>query len=115
MAKVYVSILPQPNYVCAVSLNLGGNRLPSVFSLANRCYPTIMERDMFRRVENKMIWVLWFMLGLIWAWGIVAVVAVFLQHKDNVAYQKLDVPPIVNTVETIPVDVYKLEKVIVEY
>ena len=55
------------------------------------------------------------MLGLIWAWGIVAVVAVFVQHKDNVAYQKLDVPPIVNTVETIPVDVYKLEKVIVEY
>lgn len=56
------------------------------------------------------------MLGLIWAWGIVAVVAVFVQqHKDNVAYQKLDVPPIVNTVETIPVDVYKLEKVIMEY
>ena len=68
-----------------------------------------------RRVENKMIWVLWFMLGLIWAWGIVAVVAVFVQYQDNVAYQKLDVPPIVNTVETIPVDVYKLEKVIVEY
>ena len=49
-----------------------------------------------------------------WAF-FVAVVAVFVQYQDNVAYQKLDVPPIVNTVETIPVDVYKLEKVIVEY
>ena len=86
--------------------------MPSVFSLANRCYPTIMERDM---IDKPIQWILWFMLGLIWAWGIVAVVAVFIQHKDNVAYQKLDVPPIVNTVETIPVDVYKLEKVIVEY
>lgn len=55
------------------------------------------------------------MLGLIWAWGIVAIVAVVLEYTDNIAYQELDVPPIVNTVETIPVDVYKLEKVIVEY
>ena len=66
-------------------------------------------------IDKPIQWILWFMLGLIWAWGIVAVVAVFLQYQDKVAYQKLDVPPIVNTVETIPVDVYKLEKVIVEY
>ena len=66
-------------------------------------------------IDKPIQWILWFMLGLIWAWSIVAVVAVFLQYQDNVAYQKLDVPPIVNTVETIPVDVYKLEKVIVEY
>ena len=70
---------------------------------------------MFRRIENRMKWLLWFMLGLIWAWGIVAIVAVVLEYTDNIAYQELDVPPIVNTVETIPVDVYKLEKVIVEY
>ena len=112
MAKVYVSILPQPNYVCAVSLNLGGNRLPSVFSLADPLLP-LNYGERYDRQTNTMDTMVyaWINLGM----GHRCSCCCIFTIPSNVAYQKLDVPPIVNTVETIPVDVYKLEKVIVEY
>ena len=64
------------------------------------------------------LWVaVWFVLGMLWAWGLVAIVAVTLDfNRDtNVNYTnmttKRDMPEIINTVDTIPVEVYKLERI----
>jgi len=64
------------------------------------------------------LWVaVWFVLGMIWAWGLVAIVAVTLDYNrdtelsyTNMATEK-DMPEIINTVDTIPVEVYKLERI----
>ena len=57
--------------------------------------------------------VVWFMLGLVWAWGLIAIVAVMLDYNkevsDNYTIEK-QIPNAINTVETIPVEVYKLER-----
>ena len=111
MAKVYVSILPQPNYVCAVSLNLGGNSIAKRVLVSQSVVTSqIMERNMFTRVGKNMMWLLWFMLGLIWAWGLVALVAAVMEINSRHAYENADTPAVINTVQTIPVEVYKLER-----
>lgn len=57
--------------------------------------------------------VIWFMLGLVWAWGLIAIVAVMLDYNKEVSdiYTiEKQIPNAINTVETIPVEVYKLER-----
>ena len=64
------------------------------------------------------LWVaVWFVLGMIWAWGLVAIVAVTLEFNRDTALNytnstiERDMPEIINTVDTIPVEVYKLERI----
>jgi len=57
--------------------------------------------------------VVWFMLGLVWAWGLIAIVGVMLDYNKEVSdiYTiEKQIPSAINTVETIPVEVYKLER-----
>jgi len=64
------------------------------------------------------LWVaVWFVLGMIWAWGLVAIVAVTLEYNRDTGLNytnsmaEKDMPEIINTVDTIPVEVYKLERI----
>ena len=66
------------------------------------------------------LWVaVWFLIGMIWAWALVAIFAVTLElNKDVANYPKYpnmtvkqEMPEIINTVDTIPVEVYKLERI----
>ena len=66
------------------------------------------------------LWVaVWFVLGMVWAWALVAIFAVTLElNKDVANYPKYpnmavkqEMPEIINTVDTIPVEVYKLERI----
>jgi len=64
------------------------------------------------------LWVaVWFVLGMIWAWGLVAIVAVTLEYNRDTGLSytnsitEKDMPEIINTVDTIPVEVYKLERI----
>ena len=104
MAKVYVSILPQPNYVCAVSLNLRGNSIAKRV-LVSRSVVTlqIMERRMFTRMLHNPIWILYVFIGVLWAWGIIAVTSVVIEYNADKVYNAQDMPPIVNTIDSIPV------------
>ena len=58
--------------------------------------------------------IVWFFLGIIWAWGLIAIVGVLLGYNKDVAYmyhiEQIKIPNAINTVETIPVEVYKLER-----
>ena len=57
--------------------------------------------------------VVWFMLGLVWAWGLIAIVGVIVGYNNDVSQiYKIEerIPNAINTVETIPVEVYKLER-----
>ena len=64
------------------------------------------------------LWVaVWFVLGMLWAWALVAIFAVMLElNRDthanyiNMTTEK-EMPEITNTVDTIPVEVYKLERI----
>lgn len=64
------------------------------------------------------LWVaVWFVLGMLWAWALVAIFAVTLElNRDtrvnytNMTTEK-EMPEIINTVDTIPVEVYKLERI----
>ena len=58
--------------------------------------------------------VVWFMLGLVWAWGLIAIVGVIVgYYKDVSELYTIEerIPNAINTVETIPVEVYKLERI----
>ena len=64
------------------------------------------------------LWVaVWFVLGMVWAWGLVAIVSVTLEFNRDTALNytnstiERDMPEIINTVDTIPVEVYKLERI----
>ena len=64
------------------------------------------------------LWVtVWFLLGMVWAWGLTAIFAVMLElNRDtHVNYTSMttekEMPEIINTVDTIPVEVYKLERI----
>lgn len=56
----------------------------------------------------------WFMLGIIWAWGLIVIVGVLLGYNKNVSdiyyIEQQTIPNAINTVQTIPVEVYKLER-----
>ena len=54
------------------------------------------------------------MLGLVWAWGLIAIVGVIVQYNKDVSELytiEERIPNAINTVETIPVEVYKLERI----
>jgi hypothetical protein len=58
--------------------------------------------------------VVWFMLGLVWAWGLIAIVGVIVGYNKDVSELytiEERIPNAINTVETIPVEVYKLERI----
>ena len=64
------------------------------------------------------LWVtVWFVLGMLWAWGLGAIVAVTLEYNRDAGLvytntiTERDMPEIINTVDTIPVEVYKLERI----
>ena len=57
----------------------------------------------------------WFVLGLVWAWGLIAIVGVLIGYNKDVSdiyhIEQNKIPNAINTIETIPVEVYKLERV----
>ena len=58
--------------------------------------------------------IVWFTLGLVWAWGLIAIVGVIVGYNKDVSQiYKIEerIPNAINTIETIPVEVYKLERV----
>ena len=73
-------------------------------------------------IEFKKFVIVWFILGLLWAWSILAIIFALTKHNENymlnkvhqnldlINYIQKDMPEIINTVETIPVEVYKLER-----
>jgi hypothetical protein len=52
----------------------------------------------------------------VWGWGIIALIGVTLEVRNDVYQQQINMemiktmPEIINTVDTIPVEVYKLER-----
>ena len=56
----------------------------------------------------------WFLLGIIWAWGLIAIVGVLIGYNKDVSdiyhIEQTKIPNAINTIETIPVEVYKLER-----
>ena len=44
----------------------------------------------------------------LWAWGIIAVTSVVIELNADRIYSSQDMPPIVNTIDTIPVVVLPL-------
>ena len=62
-------------------------------------------------VGFKKFMIVWFALGIVWAWAIVAVAIVITKFNEGyLVHDNFDMPQIINTVETIPVEVYKLER-----
>ena len=54
-----------------------------------------------------------FFIGIVWGWGLIAIIGVTLEvRKDTYAIHTStqEMPEIINTVDTIPVMVYKLER-----
>ncbi len=58
---------------------------------------------------SKTLFGVYFILGIIWAWGLIAVFHAVTDSQRSIA-QSIDLPEIVDTVSTIPVDVYELER-----
>jgi hypothetical protein len=58
--------------------------------------------------------IVWFLLGIVWAWGLIAIVGVLIGYNKDVAdiyhIEQIKIPNAINTVETIPVEIYKLER-----
>jgi|TARA_R110000824_G_scaffold85494_1_gene212440 hypothetical protein len=59
-----------------------------------------------------------FFIGIVWGWGILAIIGVTLEISNRTTaphYINMEVrnemPEIINTVDTIPVEVYKLERI----
>ncbi len=54
-----------------------------------------------------------FFIGIVWGWGLIAIIGVTLEvRKDTYAghTSTQEMPEIINTIDTIPVMVYKLER-----
>ena len=64
-------------------------------------------------VGFKKFMIVWFALGLLWAWGLIAVVKVMINYNQSYiqSITQKEMPEIINTVETIPVEVYKLDNI----
>ena len=62
---------------------------------------------------SKKYMIAMFFIGIVWGWGLIAIIGVTLEiRKDTYAVHTStqDMPEIINTVDTIPVMVYKLER-----
>jgi hypothetical protein len=63
---------------------------------------------------SKRYMIAMFFIGIVWGWGLIAIIGVTLEiRKDTYAVHTStqDMPEIINTVDTIPVEVYKLERI----
>ena len=66
---------------------------------------------------NKTYTLAFFLIGIVWGWGIIAIIGVTLEVRNDVYQQQINMevintmPEIINTVDTIPVEVYKLERI----
>ena len=63
---------------------------------------------------SKKYMIAMFFIGIVWGWGLIAIIGVTLEiRKDTYAVHTStqDMPEIINTVDTIPVEVYKLERI----
>ena len=58
---------------------------------------------MFIRMLHNPIWILYVFIGVLWAWCIIAVTSVVIEYNADKVYNAQDMPPIVNTIDTIPV------------
>jgi hypothetical protein len=79
-------------------------------SLYNNMYNTkcFVGVDMSKRYMIAM-----FFIGIVWGWGLIAMIGVTLEvRKDTYAIHTStqEMPEIINTIDTIPVMVYKLER-----
>jgi len=62
---------------------------------------------------NKTYTLAFFLIGIVWGWGLIAIIGVTLEvRKDTyeVHTNTQEMPEIINTIDTIPVIVYKLER-----
>ncbi len=65
---------------------------------------------------NKTYTLAFFLIGIVWGWGIIALIGVTLEVRNDTYQQQINMemintmPEIINTVDTIPVEVYKLER-----
>ena len=90
--------------MCAVSLNLRGNSIAKRILVSQSVVTLqIMERKMFIRMLHNPVWILYVFIGVIWAWGIIAITSVIIDYNADKVYNAQDMPPIVNTIDTIPV------------
>ena len=71
----------------------------------------MVDKTFFTKFKKIMI--AWFALGLIWAWGLIAVSNVIIDYNQSYiqSITQKEMPEIINTVETIPVEVYKLDNI----
>ena len=63
---------------------------------------------------SKKYMIAMFFIGIVWGWGLIAIIGVTLEvRKDTYAIHTStqEMPEIINTVDTIPVMVYKLERI----
>ena len=101
----------KPNYVCAVSLNLGGNSIAKRVLVSQSLLPHNYGDKSMGEIwgMNKTLFGIYFILGIIWAWALIAVFHAVTDSQRSIV-QSIDLPEIVDTVSTIPVDVYELER-----
>ncbi len=62
---------------------------------------------------SKKYMIAMFFIGIVWGWGLIAIIGVTLEvRKDTYAVHTntQEMPEIINTIDTIPVMVYKLER-----
>jgi hypothetical protein len=62
---------------------------------------------------SKKYMIAMFFIGIVWGWGLIAMIGVTLEvRKDTYAIHTStqEMPEIINTIDTIPVMVYKLER-----
>jgi hypothetical protein len=62
---------------------------------------------------SKKYMIAMFFIGIVWGWGLIAIIGVTLEvRKDTHAIHTntQEMPEIINTIDTIPVMVYKLER-----
>jgi len=62
---------------------------------------------------SKKYMIAMFFIGIVWGWGLIAIIGVTLEvRKDTYAIHTStqEMPEIINTIDTIPVMVYKLER-----
>jgi len=62
---------------------------------------------------SKKYMIAMFFIGIVWGWGLIAIIGVTLEvRKDVYAIHasSQEMPEIINTIQTIPVVVYELER-----
>ena len=97
--------------MCAVSLNHGGNSIAKRVLVSQSLLPHNYGDKSMGEIwgMNKTLFGVYFILGIIWAWALIAVFHAVTDSQRSIV-QSVNVPEITDTVTTIPVDVYKLER-----